>query len=559
MCAPSPPPAPDYAAAAQATAQGNANAARIAQYGNMTNQVTPQGTVTYSPTTIGYIDEKGNTISIDAYNALKKKKGYSPLEQWTQTVSLSPDQQALYDQSVAMNKELGNIAQSGLQYVKDAMGNPIKPRFDVTGGVPTTSGEMTSNVARPELQTEVGDAGNIQRSVNDYTSDVQRQSGANELANANVYQTLGQLQTRLQNPELLAQDTTNALYKANTQYLDPQFEQAQSKLENQLANQGITRGSEAYNNAMQSFGNQKQQAYESARNQAIAGGTQAAQGMFGMNLQGGQFANQALGQQFGQSLSEQQLANAAANQNNQLALANQQAYNQAIAQQYGQGLGAANFANQAQQQQYDQLLNNANFRNAAMQGMFGMDMQNAALNNQVQNQAFAQALSNANLQNAASQQGISQQQTLQQAPINMLNAVRTGQQLNAANIPQTNVSQPGQLATVAGPDLLSAATAQGQYNQGIYNAQSAAASNLQSSLIGAGGMLGGAAIMSDLRLKKNVIKLGTHKTLGIGLYIWDYIWGEKGAGVMAQELEKVMPEAVITMPNGFKAVNYGAI
>ena len=104
-------------------------------------------------------------------------------------------------------------------------------------------------------------------------------------------------------------------------------------------------------------------------------------------------------------------------------------------------------------------------------------------------------------------------------------------------------------------------SAQGQYNQGIYNAQSAAASNLQSSLIGAGGMLGGAGIMkfSDLRLKKNVIKLGTHKTLGIGLYIWDYIWGEKGAGVMAQELEKVMPEAVITMPDGYKAVNYGAI
>ena len=180
---------------------------------------------------------------------------------------------------------------------------------------------------------------------------------------------------------------------------------------------------------------------------------------------------------------------------------------------------------------------------------------------QVQNQAFAQALSNANLQNAASQQDISQQQTLQQAPINMLNAVRTGQQLQAAQIPQVGVSQPGQLANWQGPDMLGAAQAQGQYNQGIYNAQSAAASNLQSSLIGAAGMLGGAAMMkpSDLRLKKNVIKLGTHKTLGIGLYIWDYIWGEKGAGVMAQELEKVMPEAVITMPDGYKAVNYSML
>ena len=65
-------------------------------------------------------------------------------------------------------------------------------------------------------------------------------------------------------------------------------------------------------------------------------------------------------------------------------------------------------------------------------------------------------------------------------------------------------------------------------------------------------------IMSDLRLKKNVVKLGTHKTLGIGLYIWDYIWGEKGAGVMAQELLQVKPEAVMVMPNGYYAVNYGA-
>ena len=533
MCAPSPPPAPDYAAAAKETAQGNANAARIAQYGNMTNQATPQAYIGYTPKTMGYMDEKGNTISIDAYSALTDKTGYSPLEQWTQSVNLSPDQQALYDQSVAMNKELGNIAQSGLSYVKDAMGNPIKPKFDVVGNVPTTFSQMTSNVDRPDLQTN----------VDSYVNDIQRQSGANERANANVYQTLGQLQTRLQNPELLAQDTTNALYKANTQYLDPQFAQSQAQLENRLANQGITQGSEAYNNAMLNFNNQKQQAYESARNQAIGSGMQAAQGMFGMNLQGGQFANQALGQQYGQSLSQQQLANAAANQNNQLALANQQAYNQAIAQQYGQGLGAADFKNQA------------------LQGMFGMDMQNAALNNQVQNQAFSQGLSNAQLQNAASQQDISQQQTLQQAPINMLNAVRTGQQLNAAQMPQVGVSQPGQLANWQGPDMLGAAQAQGQYNQGIYNAQSAAASNLTGSLIGAAGMLGGAALMkpSDIRLKTNIIFKGIHKTLGIGLYTWDYLWGEKGAGVMAQELEQVMPKAVITMPNGFKAVNYSML
>jgi hypothetical protein len=30
-------------------------------------------------------------------------------------------------------------------------------------------------------------------------------------------------------------------------------------------------------------------------------------------------------------------------------------------------------------------------------------------------------------------------------------------------------------------------------------------------------------------------------------------------GVIAQEVEKVMPEMVITTPSGFKAVNYGEL
>lgn len=45
---PSPPPAPDYTGAATATASGNLDAARLAQQGNMVNQYTPYGNLTYS-------------------------------------------------------------------------------------------------------------------------------------------------------------------------------------------------------------------------------------------------------------------------------------------------------------------------------------------------------------------------------------------------------------------------------------------------------------------------------------------------------------------------------
>lgn len=72
------------------------------------------------------------------------------------------------------------------------------------------------------------------------------------------------------------------------------------------------------------------------------------------------------------------------------------------------------------------------------------------------------------------------------------------------------------------------------------------------------GSMGGGMAMSDKRLKKNVERIGTHPILNIGIYKGDYIWNEPFVGVMADELEKIMPEAVFTV-NGYKAVNYSMI
>ena len=70
MCSPSVPAAPDYAAAAQQTAQGNLTAARVGQYGNMVNQSTPYGTVTYTPSVKAYVNTEGTQISPEEYAAL---------------------------------------------------------------------------------------------------------------------------------------------------------------------------------------------------------------------------------------------------------------------------------------------------------------------------------------------------------------------------------------------------------------------------------------------------------------------------------------------------------
>jgi hypothetical protein len=64
-------------------------------------------------------------------------------------------------------------------------------------------------------------------------------------------------------------------------------------------------------------------------------------------------------------------------------------------------------------------------------------------------------------------------------------------------------------------------------------------------------------IPSDRRLKSNIERVGTHP-LGIGIYEYD-IFGERQRGVMADELEIVLPEAVAVHPSGYKMVNYGLL
>lgn len=67
---------------------------------------------------------------------------------------------------------------------------------------------------------------------------------------------------------------------------------------------------------------------------------------------------------------------------------------------------------------------------------------------------------------------------------------------------------------------------------------------------------------SDRSIKENVVRVGEHP-LGIGLYLFDYkpeyrdAWGHgRQFGVMAQEVETVMPEAVSVHPDGYKLVDH---
>lgn len=105
---------------------------------------------------------------------------------------------------------------------------------------------------------------------------------------------------------------------------------------------------------------------------------------------------------------------------------------------------------------------------------------------QQQNDLLSQAsLQGINLDQAARQQAIQEQLTGQNQTMNLLNALRTGSQVTN---PQW-MNTPQQQA-VSGADLLGAASAQGTYQQGLYNAQMGGSNNMMGGLFG----LGGAAI-----------------------------------------------------------------
>lgn len=82
--------------------------------------------------------------------------------------------------------------------------------------------------------------------------------------------------------------TRDAVYSQQTQYLDPQYQQAQSDLDSKLANQGIMPGSEAYNREINNFALNKQKAYGDARNSSIVAGGAEQSRLFDLGLKSNQ-------------------------------------------------------------------------------------------------------------------------------------------------------------------------------------------------------------------------------------------------------------------------------
>lgn len=361
---PSPPPAPDYKGAAEATAAGNLENSRIATQANRVNQYSPYGSSTFTPPG-------------------------TPGGQWAQNISLSPTGTALLDSLNNSQIGIAGLQGGATDAVRSTMGTPFQYRGP----------EITGSVAPRELQSSLGPMPGVQRSV--AMPSLQGQidtSGVSAIPEVN---------------EQARQAAADAAYGQATSRLDPQFAQAQAAMETKLRNQGLVPGGEAYTNAMRDFNFSRNDAYSNARNRAVQEGLQNQQAQFGM----GMAANQA---GFGQAAAQGQFANQAAGQEFGMGLQNAGLFNQSGAQQFGQDLSAANFGNNAQTAMFNQGLASGQFGNTAAQQALaqGLSLYNQPLNalgairsgSQVTNPQFPtyaqqQAVPGANYSGAAGQQG----------------------------------------------------------------------------------------------------------------------------------------------------------
>ena len=130
---------------------------------------------------------------------------------------------------------------------------------------------------------------------------------------------------------------------------------------------------------------------------------------------------------------------------------------------------------------------------------------------------------------------------------------------NIAGIGQNATSESNQLGSSYGQQMASNLIQGGNARASGYLAQGQASQGGFNNLLGAAGT--GAALwtaFSDRRLKTNIRRAGTHAS-GLPWYEFEYVWGEPGQGVMADEAMIVRPGAVGLHESGYLTVNYGAL
>lgn len=271
---PPPPPPPDFGAAAKEQGAANLETARVQGRLNNPNIVSPLG---------------GQTVTFGAN------------DQPTVTQTLTPQAQATLESQQRTEQALANLGEQGIGTAQNVLGAAFDPNLD-------------------GLETTIGGAGQISKDPN-----LESYGSASGLLDTS-------------NVAAMPVNAGTTGQQAIMNRLAPDLERADKATQQRLANQGLVPGGEAFENAMISQNQQKNDLLSQAALHGIALDTAANAQGFGQAVQSRQFGNQAIGQ------------------NQQAALAQQQAENAAQNQQYNQLLENARFGNTAQQQSLQQQL-----------------------------------------------------------------------------------------------------------------------------------------------------------------------------------------------------------
>lgn len=446
------------------------------------NENSPYGSVKYTQTGSSQIrtprlDERGNQIKDASGNPVYDT---NDVPQYQRDVTLSPEQQGLYNQQTKLQSGLNDLGISQINKVGGILGQNLDlSGLPGMGRLPGNTATLMSGGWSPQQMVHslpveradgtIGNSGAVMDTVN-----LNNQSGVIGNAGAitrgvnlgNQSQTFGdagdiQRSIGPTDYEGARKSVEDALYSR----LNPQLDRDRAGLENRLVNQGFQRGTQAFDEAMNEYGRQANDARQQVvlaggQEQSRLAGLDLAKGQFANTAQqqsynqqagrgqfandaiaannaaqiaGGQFANTAQQQQFGQNQAQQQAVDAATAANNQARIAEGTFYNAGQAQRFGQNttaMEAANaaagqnnaanaaayqFYNQAQQQGYDQDIGRRSFDNTANQANF---------NNQL-------ALANAQ----TGQRGVALQEALtqRQTPLNEIIALMGGGQVQQPN------------------------------------------------------------------------------------------------------------------------------
>ena len=454
------------------------------------NEPTPDysqfATTGYSP----YLNEKGELVAPTREQFTSMTDLDTPfIEQF-----LSPEQQKILEAQQRVEFGLSGLGETALGTAQDIIGKRFSPNLrdlqTELGGYGNVQGAPDlMGMGRAGADTQAYEFGGAPDLFGYGTAGGGPAGGLYGMASGRV--PMERLQRGIDTSQLAAMPVSAGTtgQQAILSRVMPQIQQQRQMLETQLANQGIPRGSEAYNRAITEQQQQENDAVQQAALQGLQLDMSARAQGFGERQAAAQFANQAALGQFGMGTQGLGLRNQAIAQNFGQGQAAQQMQNQAIAQNQDAALRAYQALLSGQGQSFGQQMDVQAARNAALAQNQNIAAQQQQMANAAQLQQYNQALQNAQFGNTALQQSLQQQLALRNQPINEIAALMSGVQVN---MPQF---QGYQGANVAAAPVFAGTQAAGDYAQrnysnqvGAYNAQLGLLSGLAGA---AGGYFGG--------------------------------------------------------------------